>query len=78
MNKQWDIFQVGRCGLHVLGMVFSGIGATSHCVIWRVDAKKKLKFVWGYPSNTVQCCGQPSFNSNGQVLTVLSTIPSTW
>ena len=73
MNKQWDIFQVGRCSLHVLGTVFSGIGVTSHCVIWCVDAKKKLKFVRGYPSNTIQCRGQLSFNGNGQVLTILST-----
>ena len=78
MNKQWDIFQVGRCSLHVLGMVFSGIGVTSCCVVWCVDAKIKIKFVQGYPSNTIQCCGQLSFNSNGQVLTVPSTIPSTW
>jgi hypothetical protein len=43
----------------------------------RVDAKK-IKFVQGYPSSTVQCRGRPSKDGNRRVLTVPSTVPSTW
>jgi hypothetical protein len=42
-----------------------------------VDAKK-IKYVRGYLSNTIQCHGWPSKDSNRQVLTAPSTIPSTW
>jgi hypothetical protein len=41
MNKQRDTFQVGWCGLHVLGTVFSGIGATPVVSFGVFDAKKK-------------------------------------
>jgi hypothetical protein len=73
-------FRCGWCGLHVLYTVLSGISASSSFFVAMpsvtVDAKK-IKFVWGYPSNTVQCRGRPSKDGNRRVLTVPSTVPST-